>query len=102
MPGRFPRNLVRYDGQFSLPRHRRCLHRVIRSVFLNSIFVWTTENHRMVSAEVVEWRRGRSGAFQGGRLPRIVGRDGPAETAPGQVPEKNELGRTGQKSGDGD
>ena len=71
---------------------RGVLHYVIDPArTLNTVFVGAVLNDRMIPSEIVE-RRGRSrGPFKRRRFPRILGSDGATESAPDQIPKKNEL-----------
>src|SRR5262249_15683250 len=70
---------------------RIVLHYKVTCCTRNSIFIRPVVHDRRVTAKViVRWRSG-CGPFQSGRLPPIAASLGPAEDAPEQVEDENDL-----------
>src|SRR5208283_1337376 len=81
----------------------RRLHQVVGRRTLDSVLIRIVIDHRMHSAEIIEWwRRRRRGPLERCRLPRIGRRWRALETAVNQVEEEDQLHSASEQRGVGD
>src|SRR5579862_3550925 len=74
----------------------------IRAGSRDAIFVRLAIYRRIIPVEILQGRRRWSGPLESGALPGIRGGEHAVLQAPKEIPEKNELRRGREESGEGD